>query len=654
MRRDGSVAPRRVPFLRVLLYVGAPTLLGFDYGLPRAVRDEDDVEELAAEGVIDDATRDALVAMLYDGVDLNRASRDDLYRLPELSYADVDAILARRAERPFQRPGELVDLLGRATFRAVRPFVTVTSGSAPRWKGRLSARGLDALEDGAPPIGILKAEIEAARLWSVGLVLGEEQVPVGVTWGQPVRIDDERPRVALEHAVAQVDQGRLSLIAGDYMVGYGQRLTLDTTDRTRPDGLYEDLRITPDREGCDSLSVPRSFRGLAVRRAWPLTLGTRMVTDLFVSSKAYDVYFADVTPHDWTSYSDLAYPTFPRAYREDLAGAHVEVQREARARLGLTAWAGRTVRAYDFDFTGVPLPNRTAYGALGLDGSWVRGPDTLGAEAALTDSGGAAGRIEYLRSRGPLDLALAMRAYGAGYDNPHSGAQADADEVSWEEADGVVIPGGDRDRDEVGPQAAVSWRIGRIARLSGRGDLWRRPSLSVTRGSAELRASVDPLDALGFDLAVSVRDKNLAVAGPSQDYEASASADETGGRRSLTVGASSEPVSWVELAVEWRGSSEDNGTAVPLIGSVASAWLTLDPGEHLQLATRARWYDDDLRGDLGDHGASVYADVGYRRSGLGALSARTEWLRDLDAPEEPAEIHVLASLDLTLRPREQR
>src|SRR5437870_2925486 len=74
-----------------------------------SAEDEDDLRAAAERGEISDATLQTLLELLIDGVDLNLASRDELYELPSLTYADVDAIVEyRKKEGHIEDPSVLV------------------------------------------------------------------------------------------------------------------------------------------------------------------------------------------------------------------------------------------------------------------------------------------------------------------------------------------------------------------------------------------------------------------------------------------------------------------------------------------------------------------------------------------------------------------
>lgn len=60
-------------------------------------------------------------------IDLNRASRSDLLRLPDIGAVRADAILAYRSEHgPFQTVDELLNVfgIGPATLEQLRPYIS--------------------------------------------------------------------------------------------------------------------------------------------------------------------------------------------------------------------------------------------------------------------------------------------------------------------------------------------------------------------------------------------------------------------------------------------------------------------------------------------------------------------------------------------------
>mgnify|MGYP000140323719 CR=1 FL=1 len=86
----GLVKRRLVPVL--------PAARAADYGTFIDIETEEDLLDLKNDGEITEEAFETLKELLEDGVDLNTADREQLYTLPNLTYKEVDAILAYRKE----------------------------------------------------------------------------------------------------------------------------------------------------------------------------------------------------------------------------------------------------------------------------------------------------------------------------------------------------------------------------------------------------------------------------------------------------------------------------------------------------------------------------------------------------------------------------
>src|SRR3990167_5067555 len=89
---------------------------------------EYDLLELQQRGDISDETAETLLELIREGVDLNSATREQLYDLPGLTYADVDAILEYR--KATGRIGDPAELVGAGALTAeqvivIAPFIRV-------------------------------------------------------------------------------------------------------------------------------------------------------------------------------------------------------------------------------------------------------------------------------------------------------------------------------------------------------------------------------------------------------------------------------------------------------------------------------------------------------------------------------------------------
>src|SRR5687767_4032944 len=82
--------------LLIALLLVSCQALGAQYEAEIDIENETDLYELNQRGDIGDDTLDTLVELIRTGVDLNTASRDELYELPNITYAEVDRILEYR------------------------------------------------------------------------------------------------------------------------------------------------------------------------------------------------------------------------------------------------------------------------------------------------------------------------------------------------------------------------------------------------------------------------------------------------------------------------------------------------------------------------------------------------------------------------------
>src|SRR5678815_5591740 len=107
------------------------------------VDDQSDLEDLLAAGDLTQDTFDELLDLLQNGVDLNTADRATLYALPNLTYQDVDAIIAFRDKQNgvIKDPASLVTagVLSEEKLLAVSAFL-VLSEREPAATGRPASR----------------------------------------------------------------------------------------------------------------------------------------------------------------------------------------------------------------------------------------------------------------------------------------------------------------------------------------------------------------------------------------------------------------------------------------------------------------------------------------------------------------------------------
>ena len=101
---------------------------GAEYEIFIDVRDEEELYDLWVTDQISEDTFNTLVELLRRGVDLNQASREDLYALPNLSFEDVDAILSYREDvGHIPNPAVLVSngIISKSKLVAIAPFLEI-------------------------------------------------------------------------------------------------------------------------------------------------------------------------------------------------------------------------------------------------------------------------------------------------------------------------------------------------------------------------------------------------------------------------------------------------------------------------------------------------------------------------------------------------
>lgn len=212
----------------------------------------DDLDDLLAAAQISSDTYTSLLAILERGVDLDTASREELYSLPNLTYADVDAIIEYRKLNGFiADPIDLVaaGALTEEKLLAIASFLIIEDRTRSKYEPHGSllvvTRATQSDHD-VPPIGA-RLSVRAGKELTAGLAASLTRLRVGdVTW-DPNRdaflADPQGVQAHLPKAFVRYKQDKLDMIAGTYRVGFGERLTFDTATDYTPNGIYVDNQI---------------------------------------------------------------------------------------------------------------------------------------------------------------------------------------------------------------------------------------------------------------------------------------------------------------------------------------------------------------------------------------------------------------------------
>jgi len=217
------------------------------------VDDEEDLNDLLSSNAIEQDTYDELLDVLEQGVDLTTASRADLYTLPNLTYQDVDKIIAYRSlnKGRINDPADLVaagaltqeQLLGIASFIVTRP-----PGENPAViHGWLKAESRFSYKDKvAPPIA-LRARVTFLKHWTAGIGMTTTRLEIGEPQYDPTRdaliADPAHYSAKIAKAYVKYEDNDYNAIVGSFRAGFAQRLTFDNTRHYTPNGLYLDDQV---------------------------------------------------------------------------------------------------------------------------------------------------------------------------------------------------------------------------------------------------------------------------------------------------------------------------------------------------------------------------------------------------------------------------
>jgi Helix-hairpin-helix motif len=236
----------------VLVVATTATARAHEYETFVDIENEDDLYDLQATGQIGDDTFETLDELLARGVDLNEADREELYSLPNLTYADVDAILEyRRVRGKITDPSDLVGAgaLTQDKLLAISAFLVVRAptGGVLGGHGMLLAQTRWSQNDRKAPPLLLRGRLLTARHLSFGFGAVLDRLRIGQAVWDPNRgailADAPGLSVVVPKVYARYQDDRLDAIIGSYRVGFGERLTFDDSFDYTPNGIYADDQL---------------------------------------------------------------------------------------------------------------------------------------------------------------------------------------------------------------------------------------------------------------------------------------------------------------------------------------------------------------------------------------------------------------------------
>jgi hypothetical protein len=398
---------------------------GLDYALP------EDLDVWLSDGALRLDEWEQLREWLDEPLNLDRATAADLQMLPGLGDGDVAAILSAAPLRP-GGTGDVPAGLSPAAVHSLLSFTTFRARSDGG--GHLRQVVSDAAGDGAAMRvrGFLRLRPSPSTEMGLGNVAGGLK---SVAWDSRLRtvLAQDAARLARAYAVWSGGGPVRRAAAGDFSIGFGAGLILNTARRQFPAGLLPNDGATLRERGVGA--------------------------DLELGGVTGTAFAATVNrPATLPALARFPGGRAESALEDRLAGGHVEMPVGA-VRVGATAYA----QAYR-SRAGVPL-EAIAEGARtrwSLDASGDSGTTAWRVEMGRAGGWGVWGEIRTAGRRGRGLLAL--YSVSPRFDSPH----------------------GSRPADRSGAFGRVSARTVLRASVGGQVDVERRASTAVTTARIRL------------------------------------------------------------------------------------------------------------------------------------------------------------------------
>ncbi|MFY2556081.1 hypothetical protein ACN469_00400 [Corallococcus terminator] len=704
--------------------LGAWPVWAAPYEVEPEVDGELELLALLEDGTLSAETWAALVSLRRTGVEPEQATRGALYALPGLTYAEVDARLERRSARRLSGAADAGDAaravtsLSRAedVARAEAPLSQYEGAAARRtrsrraWPGILTdeerrrlapflvsresgtlsgdARLLTAfaLSDSLPPPVALQVRASGLAGLRVGVLATWARWRLGAlrrdTRTRALMVDAPGSAVLLPKFHAQWTGTQASVLVGSYKLGFGQRLTLDTTALPSPEGFLADDGVRPpgtlerecllasaacseaERDVTPDFRWDEGFRGVAGTVRGPVGAGLELSLTGFGSYQSRSLQRSAVldratcessregasdceapevlVPLSRARLEPLRARTLPGVFREWAGGGNATLTLSPRARIGVTGWVARpvwSVKGATLDFQpDARYPMGGGFGAVGLDACWGLGAVDLFFEGSRSldsapDGGGSWAALQRTVLSGTgQELELALRYYGRGFANPYSGATSGPDLLE-----------GQRVRNELGARLRYLYRNVETWRFRAQVDGWTLPADGAVKGTAgltQLRASAR-VDWLAWSwlrpsLRLEAREAGLGRALACSAMEDDAEVEEVpacsrGGRWGVTARVRSELSEAVSVAAQ-SGYARvvEPGSPRPRNDGRVLVELKLRPVESLRLGARVQWKDEDLaeRTRLRQE-VRATVDSGWTLLSATTVRGRYAWVVDL-------------------------
>lgn len=623
------------------------------------IEHEEDLYELKETGEISEETFDALLQLFQRGVNLNSASRQELYGLPNISSFEVEKILSLRKELgSIEDPAILVTngAITQEQLVGIAPFLLVEGKSSPLlMKGWAEIQTRWSSEDSkAPPVGV-RAFARSARFLTVGLAATTTRLRV-----RDVRYDPNRDaliasapsyRPHLAKAFAKWEEPNWEAIVGTYRIGFGQRLVFDNTGNRVPFGfevdyeLFRDSGLTseckesageledsPCRDNNTYVSPDYKWRSGLLGAAFG-TKGIRVGKDkhfkgyLFGSVQPKSIYQYSIydrgicddprdddnpdcsSPWVFRRGSDLLAPTsrfsfqtLPNMYRETTVGGNATLQFAKRGHVGVTGYHSIIdwlPRGIDLDFQEyASTPNGGNFGAVGTDFWYGFGRVDLYGEVARSfdnSVGGGGGLGGIFRSTISWKKREIETAFRY-YQKEFSNPYARPISAS-DVYDGL------RARDEAGLRVKYT-ETQKHWTFRGALDTWFNPSTNRSKTLVYARVDDDYTESLRFGLWTQYQNKDIRGGSRADCFEVPIDETETGepiecrGEKfQVSPRIRFRPSKGYSVAFQYTHELVDDGAYSNKFRQDSSAWVTFlaKPTPEGRFRARIRWLFEDIK-----------------------------------------------------------
>jgi len=426
----------------------SPAARATDYGVFIDIETEEDLLDLKTSGEITESVFETLKELLDDGVDLNTAGRATLYSLPNVTYKEVDAILAYRREAGrIADPADLVKAgaISARKIGAIAPFLLIKQQDVKLFatKGRFKYGITYVVGDKTVPSMYLSARISTFRHMTLGLtlVLTRDWLdkPVWDPNRDALAANPPKVQVHVPKFYLQYKKPRWEIMAGTFRIGFGQRLVFDNTGYKSPNGIRIDDSLYTNQDASRTCresagELPDTPCGGASRyryhspdykwtnRLRGVAFGVRkikmgkehwMQVYGFFSHQTHNIYQYEIynrmrcddprdddlpqcaAPSVFRIQRDRLAPTtrfsfytLPDMYNEMLGGGNVTYFLSNRVHFGITGYGSDVrwlVAGADLDFQEWnKMPYGGPFGAIGINAAWGKGIADLFLEVAHT------------------------------------------------------------------------------------------------------------------------------------------------------------------------------------------------------------------------------------------------------------------------------